>query len=489
MSPTALRHELEGKRLDDRLLVHRFVTGGEDDLFEGEFQDGSRAMVRVRPEQPEFGAMLERYLEASFLDHPNLLRCVATGRFTHEGESYVYAAFPAPESLLSDLTNVQPMPPNEVKELALQLIDGLDELHSRNLVLCDLNPFAIARIGSRWAICDYWQMRVAGDDYRSETRKLLARNPQAPPEAYNGVVTRAWDTWELANLCRHALLGPAPRRIPDEPLVRTNKEVVEPFRILLSRCLVPNYRERCDLQDVRSILETPVQEPAPAVGQPAVAQPAVAPPVAVASESPAPAQAPWPAARARTYATPDKEARDWRPAVAAVLIGALIGLAILAFIVKRPSQDEDVVPTASNAPPVFQAPQAADPASNDGSRSRESAPKPDVRDILDRWATAARTGDMAAQSTFYAPVVERYFKARNVSRDWIRRDKERDAESSGPLTELQLGNVSVREVNPNTALVSFNKTWANAKGASGKVRSEIRMEKSDDGNWQITSER
>jgi uncharacterized protein (TIGR02246 family) len=111
-----------------------------------------------------------------------------------------------------------------------------------------------------------------------------------------------------------------------------------------------------------------------------------------------------------------------------------------------------------------------------------------ITDLLERWVAAARAGDAAAQAVLYAPQVERYFQARNVSRHRVQRDREQAFSKAGKVQRFQIGNVHTTLQGADRALVTFDKEWQFARGGAGKSRSQLRLRKVD-GEWRIASER
>src|SRR5579884_3658672 len=193
--------KLQGSLLDDRVRVGSLLRADRDGMFAAEaVQPGDFGGARIvalfirASAQP----VMERYLEASFLDHPNLLRCFGAGTYQFHERQFVYAILERPDSTLADVSNARSLSPGEIRDVGLQLIDGLNYLHENNLIYCDLDATAVSRVRDTWKLSDYSGLRVPGDHYAEETRPMLTAAAATPPEAGKGIVGPAWDAWSLA---------------------------------------------------------------------------------------------------------------------------------------------------------------------------------------------------------------------------------------------------------------------------------------------------
>jgi len=267
-----LWRELEGRTVDDGLQLGVLHSATPVPVFTGLY-NGKPVMVRFYSDDTETGSIYDRHREAQFLVHPNLLRCLDAGRTTlPDGSSTVYGIYERPQAFLSDLADERALNASEARTLCEDVVAGLQHLHQNGLVYCNLDRATVAHAGDRWALCDYSQLRTAGTGYAAETRKLMGSIAGAPPEAFNGVVTPAWDTWSVAHLLRGVFQDPktarelktanASGRVP-----RNGSAVPEPFASLASACLVPDPGARCSLnfieEKLHSVRSTREVEPAP----------------------------------------------------------------------------------------------------------------------------------------------------------------------------------------------------------------------------------
>ncbi len=139
--------------------------------------------------------------------------------------------------------------------------------------------------------------------------------------------------------------------------------------------------------------------------------------------------------------------------------------------------------------PAVSVPDAAQQDDSTADRSAEATDDTaQVRAVLDQWIAAARARDIGRQAQYYAPKVEAYYGARNVSRDWVRHNREQTLQRVGQIRELNIRNVQVQVDRPGHAIATFDKTWDFAPQFSGQVRQQLILRKTDAG-WKIVSER
>jgi ketosteroid isomerase-like protein len=515
--------ELEGLILEEKIRVRELLCADRDGLFAAEpveasgFEPPCPIVVRFLRDNGRGEPLLDRFLEASFFDHPNLLRCFGAGLLERGSVRFIYVALEREDATLADYLRTVALPPSEARSLGLDLAAGLAYLHERNLVYCNLDPASVARVGNAWKLSDYSQMRVVGNNYAAETRRLMAVTPSTPPEAYEGVVSPSWDVWSLACVLTAALSGPK----SEDSLAsrRQRPDLPPPFASITAECLNTNPQERCGLDRIRQLLEqfteeAPAQRLKPAfAGAPGVQEPAVRrhiPEQLSPARDGGPGGAlpaahvvmnPYEAARERARA---RHGRSWL--LYAVATGAAMGILLAALFFRDApprdvsaggARDHGVAASApANAAPATPAPNRQQSAgATKGESDRAAPPAADdqtaIRSLLENWAAATRSGDVDAQVSFYAPIVDRYYGQRNVPRERIRRERQQALEKLGDVRQYEISNIYVQLTSPNTAVATFDKAWdfGSAKGSyGGKVKQQVSLRKMD-GVWRIASER
>ncbi len=448
--------ELEGSALDGRVRLDRLVSPEPSPVFSAHLLEGHdlEVVVRFLRERTAEEQMLARWLEASYLAHPNLVRCFGAGLYESGNSRYVYVITEGSDATLSQMLQQHPLPLEEVRDLGRQLANGLLYLHERNLVCCSLDTSSVVRSGRFWKIGDYSQLRVAGATDPVETRRLLASSPSVPPEAYEGIVSPAWDAWSLATVLTAALDGPKPERRDGRS---ARRDYPAPVESIVSECLSADPQHRCGVERIAELLKedaTPRTEPVPETAPPPPAR-----------------KRRWPVLAA---------------GAAAVAAGAL--LAAITLNSDRPSP-----PQPRPAPAPAQAPKSNAPAvSGDQDRTAAPAQQPgdgaQIYSLLNGWVTASRNRNLDAQASYYAPEVDAFYGARHVTRDWVKKNREKTLSQVGEIRELNIDNVHVKQDRPDHAIATFDKSWDFGGGYSGKVKQQLDLRKLD-GTWQITAER
>ena len=469
--------QLEGATLDGWVQLGRLLTVDPARSVAAVFAGAAQSRpvyVRFLPMHPSDGPVMERHLEAGFLDHPHLLKCYGAGAFEVDSVQHVYAVLDPWEATLDDVIRPRALEPEGARVLGLELLDALEFLHRRNLVYCNLNPAAVVRSGGRWKLADYSHMQVTGGGYASETRRLLAIDPGTPPEAFEGIVSPAWDAWSLAVLLTTAISERPSGDAPRGPL-----ELPEPFATLALECFQAAPHERATLERIRALLQQPVEEAAPKPKLFAV-PPRVETPPAVAVAEPSP--------RRDIFAEPVPEPRRFgKKTLAGLAAIALVGTLFMAAMIRGSSADEN--PPSAKAIPAPR----PDPAAAARVEREEIALNTDATEIthlLDDWVAAVRNRDAEALAKLYAPRVERFYRSRNVSRDFIRRERTRDLQRAGTIRRYEITDVETRLQQPDEAVVTFNRFWDFARGPrrAGKTRTQLTLKKVED-SWLITGER
>ena len=113
--------------------------------------------------------------------------------------------------------------------------------------------------------------------------------------------------------------------------------------------------------------------------------------------------------------------------------------------------------------------------------------KKEVIDTLNGWAAASRARDLAAHMNYFAPTLDTYYNARNVSSNRARADIGR-AFSIYSSLDVRLANIEVTlDVTGARATAVFDKTWefTGERRSVGSVQQMVWFEKRD-GRWLIT---
>ena len=133
------------------------------------------------------------------------------------------------------------------------------------------------------------------------------------------------------------------------------------------------------------------------------------------------------------------------------------------------------------------------PAGADGTLPNEPQGNQEraLRAALDEWVAATNARDLGRQMTFYGPVVNAFYRARNAPIELVRADKERAFRNADSIA-VRVGEPQINfGADGRSATMRFHKSYAIAGGGEdrrGEVVQELRW-RLVGGKWRIVSER
>src|SRR5690348_8111888 len=174
-------------------LGERVFSTPKQAVFHAEYADTSqnvrKVLVRVfRDDKRSSSERLNRLLEATYFEHPHLLRYIQAGTLQTDEEIITYAI-----TERTDTWVARSLAAEQAVAFAKHVLSGLEYLHAKNLVYCVLSPRTVVPGGSDWKLSDFSQLRVAGVDMTDEVLSLAETLDTSPPEAGEGVISPAWD--------------------------------------------------------------------------------------------------------------------------------------------------------------------------------------------------------------------------------------------------------------------------------------------------------
>jgi serine/threonine protein kinase len=184
------------------------------------------------------GERVNRFLEATYFEHPNILRYFEAGTVQRDERTITYAVTERADEL-----GTRSLGAEEALGFAGHVMAGLGYLHERDLVYCILSPGTVVPVGSEWKLSDFSQLRIADTDTSDEVVSIGGTCDTCPPEAAEGMISPAWDVWSLGQTLRKVLTG-YKANMPDR------------FRAVFLACLNINPSSRPSLSQLSSLLGT-----------------------------------------------------------------------------------------------------------------------------------------------------------------------------------------------------------------------------------------
>lgn len=178
--------------------------------------------------------------------------------------------------------------------------------------------------------------------------------------------------------------------------------------------------------------------------------------------------------------------RRWLWYAAATLFG-LVGGA-LGYLWSHPDAGVERIAVTTVAPP------APPPAARPIVEGTPAPPEPDtaaIHELLDRWSSALKSGDVEAAAQCYAPVVSTYFARHDVTREAVRQSIRQVRARYGRPDVYRISSLAIMPVSDSRAVATFRKHWhwrTSGRGRSAGEEEERMTLVRDGGVWRISSE-
>jgi serine/threonine-protein kinase len=175
---------------------------------------------------------------AARLSHPNIVHVYDIAR-DEDGRPYIVMEYIDGESLAETLAREGPLPPDRVREIALDCCAGLAYAHAAGLVHRDIKPHnLLAGPDGRVKIADFGIAHSLDGVTITQTGTVLGTEGYLPPEQRRGeTVTPATDMYGLGVTLHQLLTG----RVPEAEVARA---IPQPLRRTIVRCLDPGPASR-----------------------------------------------------------------------------------------------------------------------------------------------------------------------------------------------------------------------------------------------------
>lgn len=200
-------------------LIRRLGRGGFGEVWLGERQ-GKFATTQVAvklplDEQVDHAAIEhEAQTWAKASGHPNVLPIIEADEY--DGQIVIVSEY-APDGSLEDwLKTNGKMPIEKAVETTIQILDGLEFLHSRQIIHRDLKPANILLQGKTPRLADFGISRAMRTTVASQSQNISGTFAYMSPEALDGKRSVQTDIWSVGVNLYQFLTGslPFPQREP-----------------------------------------------------------------------------------------------------------------------------------------------------------------------------------------------------------------------------------------------------------------------------------
>jgi serine/threonine protein kinase len=274
---------LEGEVIDGKYHLNRLIaSGGYGGVFEADEVVADQlirqvAIKLIAPDTELAGTQIRELALAASLDCRGLVRSFSPGQCTVQNIILLYIVMElASDSLGKRLENGQ-VDETTARYVAESTLEALIYLGKREdpLVHRDIKPDNLLLVGQTWKLGDFGLLRGIGPSREARTGNLLGTAEYAPPEAFQGIVSPAWDIWSLGVMivemltCALPFEGATPQQLQASILkgqVTGLEKLPAPFNSLAEACLRVNRENRISAQTALDLLHgrgciTPVVTP------------------------------------------------------------------------------------------------------------------------------------------------------------------------------------------------------------------------------------
>lgn len=233
------------------------------------------AVKLLAPVKDASDGQIQELIAATTLKHPHLVDSYDVGSCTLNGAEFLYLVMElASESLEAHFKN-GPLAAEEMSEIMRSISSALMYLHSQNKTHCDLKPDNILKVGNVWKLSDFGLLRSLEQEKAIKTMGAFGTAAYVPPEAYDGIISPAWDVWSLGVILVEGLTGQlpflaeTPHHLQKAVLTETPglSGLVAPLQEIAKGCLIKDQEKRWTaLQVIQRFVSFNVSQPEMASG-------------------------------------------------------------------------------------------------------------------------------------------------------------------------------------------------------------------------------
>jgi len=207
------------KSLEGELFTYKYYlkkllgVGGFGAVFSADEVIGDQVIrevaVKVMQVDPDNKKrQLDELIISTKLKHFALLNCISPEQAEIEKVECWGLVMELAQGSLADRLKKSALTNAEIETLVKQMAEGLQYLHSQNVVHRDVKPANLLSVNNNWKIGDFGIARMldAGKEEKVTTNQV-GTDKYMPPEAYNGNLQFTCDWWSLGIIVIEAATG------------------------------------------------------------------------------------------------------------------------------------------------------------------------------------------------------------------------------------------------------------------------------------------
>ncbi|MEZ5426979.1 MAG: protein kinase [Pyrinomonadaceae bacterium] len=209
----------QGKQIGPYILTEKLGQGGFGEVWLAE-KRSQFVTKKVAVKLPHDGQVKTEAIrqEATLWEqasgHPNVLPIIDAD--IYDGQVVIVSEYAEGGSLAERLKNEGRFPADKAVEMIIGILDGLEFLHSRNIIHRDIKPQNILLQGNRPRLADFGISRAMNTSTISST--VVGTDAYMSPEAFDGKRNVQTDIWSVGVVLYELLTGglPFPQEHPTE---------------------------------------------------------------------------------------------------------------------------------------------------------------------------------------------------------------------------------------------------------------------------------
>ncbi len=224
----------ENQQIGNYTLIRKLGRGGFGEVWLAErkskFVTTKVAVKLPHDEQVDHEAIKqEATLWEQASGHPNILPIIDADEY--DGQIVIVSEYAPDGSLEQWLKTHGKMPIEKAIETTIQILDGLEFLHSRNIIHRDLKPANILLQGSTPRLADFGISRALRTTVASQSQNISGTFAYMSPEALDGKRSIQTDIWSVGVNLYQFLTGilPFPNKEPSVLLAAIMMREFEPL--------------------------------------------------------------------------------------------------------------------------------------------------------------------------------------------------------------------------------------------------------------------
>ncbi|HXH69494.1 MAG TPA: protein kinase [Pyrinomonadaceae bacterium] len=202
-------------------LIRKLAKGGFGEVWlaekESQFVTKKVAIKLPHHEQVDFEAIRqEATLWEQASGHPNVLPIIDAD--VYDGQVAIVSEYADGGSLADKLNAERKLPVRKAVEMTVGILNGLEYLHSKNIVHRDIKPANILLQGDTPRLADFGISRALHN--QTTNSMIVGTESYMSPESFEGVRSVQTDVWSVGVLLYKLLTGnlPFPQNQPTETM-------------------------------------------------------------------------------------------------------------------------------------------------------------------------------------------------------------------------------------------------------------------------------